>query len=114
MAEYIYIDDFAKKGKIGIFSRVFDRVVTNTIENIPGVSVSSQMMKRNQKFRLNRPVQTYIVRGIAHIYVTIDIKKSDDIHKITKVIQEEVSSSLLQVTEQIPFDVQVKVASILK
>ena len=52
MAEYIYIDDFAKKGKIGIFSRVFDRIVTNTIEKIPGISLSSEMKKRNQKFTL--------------------------------------------------------------
>ena len=114
MAEYIYIDDFAKKGKIGIFSRVFDRIVTNTIEKIPGISLSSEMKKRNQKFRLNRPVRTYIHRGIAHIHITIDIKKSDDIHTLTKLIQEEVSSALLLTTDQVPFDLQVKVNSFLK
>ena len=114
MAEYIYIDDFAKKGKIGIFSRVFDRIVTNTIENLPGVSLSSELKKRNQKFRLNRPVRTYILRGNAHIYITIDIKKPSDIHTLTRFIQDEVSSNLLEVTDQVPFDIQVKVQSILK
>ena len=70
-------------------------------------------MKRNQFIILNRPVQTYIVRDIVTVWIYIDVTKGKNIQQIVSQIQEEVYSSLLLITEQVPVNVQVKVESII-
>lgn len=113
MADYVYIDNQAKKGKIGISLTVFDALVTNALANVQGISMSSAHMKRNQNVRLNRPVQTKIQRDIVHVWVAIDVVKGTNLQSVTRTIQEEITNSFLVATEQVPFDVQVKVVSII-
>ena len=113
MADYIYIDNLAKKGKIGISLGVFDALVTSALSNVKGISMSSAHMKKNQKIRLNRPVQTTIRRGIVHVWVAVDVAKGTNLQDVTLNIQNEITNAFLIATEQIPFDVQVKVISIV-
>ena len=113
MADYIYIDNFSKKGKICISLNVFDALVANALANVPGISMSSAHMKKNQKIRLNRPVQTTIRHGIVHVWVAVDVTKGTNLQVVTQNIQDEITNAFLMATEQIPFDVQVKVISII-
>ena len=113
MANYVYLDDYSKRGKLGISYRVFDQLVTSSLMNVKGVSKSEKLLKRNQFIPLNRPVQTYIVKDIVHIFIYIDVKKGSDIKVVTNQIQEEIYNSLMIITEQVPINVQVKVESII-
>ncbi|HHT66945.1 MAG TPA: hypothetical protein GX010_01780 [Erysipelotrichaceae bacterium] len=113
MAGYIYIDNPAKRGKIGISLAVFDALATSALNNVPGISKSSAHMKRNQNIRLNRPVQTTIRHGIVHVWVAVDVVKGTNLQEATQNIQNEITNSFLIATEQIPFDVQVKVISMI-
>ena len=113
MADYIYIDNYAKKGKIGISLNLFDALVTNALSNVKGIALSNAHMKKNQKIRLNRPVQTTIKHDIVHVWVAIDVIKGTNIQDVTREIQDEITNAFLIATEQIPFDVQVKVISII-
>ena len=113
MADYVYIDNFTNKGKIAISLNVFDALVTNALSNVSGISMSSAHMKRNQNIRLNRPVQTTIRHGIVHVWVAVDVAKGTNLQEVTRNIQEEITNAFLMATEQVPFDVQVKVISII-
>ncbi|MBR0295349.1 MAG: hypothetical protein IJQ67_05560 [Bacilli bacterium] len=113
MAGYVYFDVNGKTGRRGISSHVFDQLVTIALTNLKDVSVSSRQMKRNQKIRLNRPVQTTIRHGIVHIWVNVDIKKNMNIQDTCQLIQEEIANTLMTSAEQVPFDVQVKVDQII-
>ena len=113
MADYIYIDNYAKKGKIAISQSVFDALATSALANVPGISVSSAHMKKDQKIRLNRPVQTTIKHGIVHVWVAVDVVKGTNLQVVTRNIQEEITNVFLIATEQVPFDVQVQVTSII-
>ena len=113
MADYIYIDNYSKKGKIAISQSIFDSLVMNALGNVSGISLSSAHMKKNQKIRLNRPVQTTISRGIVHVWVAVDVAKGINLQDVTKNIQDEITNTFLIATEQVPFDVQVKVISII-
>ena len=113
MADYIYIDNYAKKGKIAISQSVFDSLATTALGNVPGISLSSAHMKKDQKIRLNRPVQTSIKHGIVHVWVAVDVVKGTNLQVVTRDIQEEIANVFLMATEQVPFDVQVKVISII-
>lgn len=113
MADYVYIDNYSNKGKIAISLNVFDTLVTNALASVKGISMSSAHMKRNQKFRLNRPVQTTIRHGIVHVWVAVDVTKGTNLQEVTHNIQDEITNAFLMATEQVPFDVQVKVISII-
>ena len=113
MADYIYIDNYAKKGKIAISQTVFDTLAATALSNIPGISLSSAHMKKDQKIHLNRPVQTSIRHGIVHVWVAVDVVKGTNLQVVTRDIQEEIANVFLMATEQVPFDVQVKVISII-
>ncbi len=121
MANYIYIDNYANKGKLGISVSTFNSLVSDALNNITGVKVAKKKKAKNifedvaQKvFQLNKPVNTTISNGIVHIQVVVDVIKGTNLQEVTRIIQEEVSGAILLATEQVPFDVQVKVASIIE
>lgn len=113
MADHVYINNYSNKGKLAISRNVFDSVVSNTLERL-NVNKSRKQMKRNQRFRLNRPVQTTIRHGIVHVWVAVDIPKGENIQAISRKIEEEIADSFLAMTDQIPFDVQVKVETLIQ
>ena len=113
MAEYVFLDNYSKKGKLGISYHVFDQLVTSALMNIQGIAKSQKHLKKNQKVRLNRPVQTYIVNDIVHVWIYVDLAKGSNIQKIVTDIQKEVYDSLVMITEQVPVNIQVKVESIV-
>ena len=113
MAEYIYIDDLSKRGKLAISYHVFDALVNEALTRVKGITKSSKMLKKDQRFRLNRPVATFIHRGIVHVLVSVDVAKGNNLQTITSNIQEEVNNTLLLATETVPFNVQVKVEKIV-
>ena len=113
MAGYVYFDVTGRTGKRGISSHVFDQLVTIALTNLKDVSMSSKQMKRNQKIRLNRPVQSSIKHGIVHIKVNVDIKKNLPVQETCTLIQEEIVRVLMVSAEQVPFDVLVKVDQII-
>lgn len=113
MAEYVFIDDMSHRGKLAISYRVFDKLVSEALLHVKGISKSAQLLGKNQKFRLNRPVLTTIKRGIVHVKIAVDIAKGTDIQRTIGLIQDEVNSILLVAVETIPFDVRVKVEQII-
>ena len=113
MANFIYIEDYSKSGKMAISLRVFEEIIKKALENIPDISLSSQKMKKRQIIKLHRPVETTIKRGIVHTWVAVDVKKTITPVEACSIIQNEITRAFLAVTDQVPFDVQVKVESIL-
>ncbi len=113
MAAYVYLDNYSKKGKLGISSRVFDELVTAALLNIKGIAKSQKFMKKMQFIKLNRPVQTYINKDVVHVLIYIDVAKGKNIHEVVSNIQEEVHNSLVMATEQVPVNIQVNVESII-
>ncbi|MBR2505565.1 MAG: hypothetical protein IKB70_01290 [Bacilli bacterium] len=113
MANFIYIEDYSKSGKMAISLRVFEEIIKKALENIPDVSLSDSKMKKKQIIKLHSPVVTTIRRGIVHTWVSVDIKKTIAPVEACTMIQNEITRAFLAVTDQVPFDVQVKVESIL-
>lgn len=109
MAEYVYIDNLAKKGTIGISNLVFESIVCDAINKIPGITESSKRLKRNQKIRLNRPVRTYIRSGVVHIWLAVDVKNGIDEKETVSLLEKEIHAALDTATEQVPYDIEIKI-----
>ncbi len=112
MAEYVYINNYSSKGKLGISRNVYDTLVNEALERL-GISSSSKQLSKNQKYRLNRPVYTTIKKGIIHVWLAIDVKKDANIQEISKEIEDEIASIFMTYTDQVPFDVNVKAENII-
>lgn len=113
MADYVYIDNYSKKGKLAIAPEVFVSLVETALQNVPGVSKPEKNLKKKDSFRLNSPITARIHHGIVHVSVCVDLVKNANIQEITRRIQDEVNNILLLATEQVPFDVQVKVMNLI-
>ncbi|NLV28765.1 MAG: hypothetical protein GXY57_01190 [Erysipelotrichaceae bacterium] len=117
MADYIYIDDYLKRGKLAISYRTFNRLAAEAIERLPGINVTSKKTKGlpalASLFRLNTPIKTTIRKGIVHISVSVDVVKGSNIQNVSRLIQDEINNIFMISSEQIPFDVQVRVVSII-
>lgn len=113
MANFFYIDNLNKSGKLAINVNAFDLLVLDAIKKVNGISFSSKQLKKNQFFRLNRPAFSRIVNGIVHVYVYVDVKKDLIAYEVSRQIKDEVVNTLLASVETIPFDVEVKVESLI-
>ena len=113
MANYLFIENYSNKGKIGISLNAFDSLVALSLQKVKGIDHSmNETKKKKKKIKLHKPISTSISKGILHIALFIDLAKEENIQNVCKTINEEVSNTLLESTEQIPFDVQVKVMSL--
>ena len=113
MARYVYIENYSERGKLAISRNVFDSLVVSALLKVKGIAKPQNRMKKDQRVRLNRPVITDIKNGIVHVWIAIDVSKEADLRATIKDIQEEVEHTLLVATETIPFDIQVKVESLV-
>ncbi|MGM9873604.1 MAG: hypothetical protein ACI31G_01620 [Bacilli bacterium] len=111
MAKYIYINNLSKKGKLGISQSIFDSLVSSTLDRLEIKKASYN--GRGNKVRLNKQIRTTIHKGIVHVWVAVDVPKKENIQTISKRIQDEIAVSFLACTDQVPFDVQVKVESLI-
>ena len=112
MAKYLFIDNYSNKGKIGISLNAIDTLVYEALSNVKGIDVSLSATHKNKKIKVHKPVSSAVSRGILHVSILVDIAKDLNIQKVCKNINEEVTDRLFYQTEQIPFDVQVKVMSL--
>ncbi len=115
MAQFIFTNNhISKTGKTAISANVFDQLVSGALTHLPDINMSQKMMKRNQNIRLNRPVQTKIINGIAHIRVVVDLKKGTKPQDACTLIQDEVVKTLMASAETVPFYVHVRVESFIE
>ena len=110
MADYFKIPNSSKGGEIAISRRIFESIASDATNRVKGASVSRS---RKNSFYLSRPVQVSFRRnGQVEVSIQINLSSSENVADVCKRIQEEVSSSLMAYCESVPFDIEIKVASI--
>lgn len=107
MADYYKIQSLSKKGDISLSRKVFEQIASDAASRVNGASVS-----KKEKFRLSPVVVTFHKNGKVEVSISISLSKQANIGETCKKIQEEVASSLMAYAESIPYDIQIKVASI--
>lgn len=109
MADYVFIDNLTNKGKIGISYLAFENLVNDAILNVPGIAKSSRQLKKDQRFRLNRPIKITIRNGVVHVWLAIEINSNVDKDEVKQLLEKEIHLALNEATEQVPFDVEIKI-----
>ncbi len=109
MADYVFIDNLTNKGKIGISYLAFENLVNDAILNVPGIAKSSRQLKKDQRFRLNRPIKITIRNGVVHVWLAIEINSNVDKDEVKQLLEKEIHLALNEATEQVPFDIEIKI-----
>lgn len=111
MAEFIYIQNYSKLGNLGISRVVFDQIVSTVTNKIQGVQVQPNSDKFI--FTFHRPVRCEIKDGKVSVSIQVRIASNVNVNEICVKLQEEVANAFSTMLEQVPFSVNVKVASII-
>lgn len=109
MGEYVYIQNYARRGNLAISSSVFDQIVTIAIENIKGVRIKKQ---DQFLFSLHKPVHCEIKDGRIYADINVIISSEFNVNDVCVKIQEQVSDAITCMTEFVPFQVNIKVVGI--
>ncbi len=110
MSEYVYIQNYARRGTLAISNNVFDQIISIAIEKIKGV----RLKKNNEKFSffLHKPIHCEIKDGGVSVDVNVVISKDVNVNDVCLAIQEEIAYAISSTTEFVPFAVNVKVIGI--
>lgn len=110
MQEYVYIQNYAKRGTLAISESVFDEIVSIAVSKINGVKV-----KKNQNnfiFSLHKPIVCEIKNGQLNVDLQVIISSQVSVNEVCMALQEEIAYAISSMTEFIPFSVNVKVMGI--
>ena len=114
MADYVFIQNYSKNGKMGISHIVFDEIATIASDKVEGVAVSTgkKNSKKQRAFFLHHPVTCDIKNGIVDVNVAVVINSMANVNQVCLKIQEEVANAITSMTELVPFNINVKVTGI--
>ena len=113
MADYVYIKNYSKLGQIAISRQVFKSIVEEATNKVIGAKINQVKSKNKIIAKLFSPVKvTFHRSGEVEIDISIALKKGEKPNDMCLKIQENVAQALLAYTESVPFDIQIKVASI--
>lgn len=110
MADYVYIENYTRNGAMGISHVVFDQIASIATNKVKGATVKQQNTAR--LFKLHKPITCQIRNGLVKVSIAVTISAGVNVNEVCINIQEEVASALISMTELIPFNINVKVASI--
>lgn len=109
MAEYVYIQNYAKRGTLAISTTVFDQIVETVVKKMQGVKLKSA---DKFLFFLHQPTHCEIKNGKINVDLQIILSQECNVNEVCLKIQEEIAYALTSCTEFIPFSINVKVVGI--
>ncbi len=112
MADYLYIENYSKLGKMGISRRVFETIAQKATNTVEGAYVSKN--SRNASIFSVKHAISCVFRknGKVDIKVPVSIKKGYDVTEISTKIQQEIANAMMSMCEVVPFNITVTVVSI--
>lgn len=108
MAEYVYVQNYNKQGMMGISYQVFDQITEIATNKINGATVS----KKKTRFSLSRPVKCSIKNGTVTVSISLIVSPEFNVEEVAREVQENVATSLKEMTELIPFNISVEVINV--
>ena len=112
MAEYVFIENYHKSGKLGINRKCFEEICSVVTNRISGVSTKSGRKNSNPMFTFDKPVRCDVINNKLNILIQVIIHQGVNVDEICTLIQQEVADALTTMVETVPFSIKIKVAGI--
>lgn len=108
MAQYVYIQNYNKQGKMGISEAVFDQIAEIATNAVSGAHVSKKRF-----FTLPEPVKCNIRNGEVTVKISVNVSAGINVKTLSKTVQESIAQSLNIMTEHIPFKIRIDVVDVV-
>ena len=113
MAEFVFIQDYSKAGKLGISRKVFEKICSVVTNRISGVSTKEKKNNNNNAlFKFDKPVHCDIINNKVIIQIQVIVRHGVNVDEICTLIQQEVADALTTMVETVPFSIKIKVVGI--
>lgn len=112
MAEFVYIQNYRKAGKLGINRKCFEKICSVVTNKISGVSTKEAKKSNNPLFTFDKPVNCEIVNNKVIIKVQVIIHRGVNVDEICNLIQREIADAMTTMVETVPFSIKIKVVGI--
>ncbi|MDD6302772.1 MAG: Asp23/Gls24 family envelope stress response protein [Bacillales bacterium] len=109
MAEYAYIQNYSKQGKLGISLKAYEQIVTYVTNKIAGAATKKDI---KSPFRFHKPVHCEMQNNQVHVSIQVIITRGHNVDELCNNIQIQVAEALEQMCEVVPFQIKIKVAGI--
>ncbi len=111
MADYVFVENYSKIGKMGISHVVFDQIAAIATTRVKDAIIVVDD-KKLKLFKLRNPVSCVIRNGVVNVNVEMLVNQRANVNNACLKIQEEVSNAISGMTEIVPFNVNVKVVGV--
>lgn len=109
---YYLLNNYSPYGKIGISHRAFTRIAEIATNHVAGAAITSK--KKAAIFQMTNPVKVYFRKdGKVDIQLDVSIKKGESVKNVCLDIQNNVADAIVMMCEAVPFNVHIKVSSII-
>ena len=114
MADYIRINNYSNKGKMGISRKALCTITEHAVNAIPGATVNSAKKKKSKStFSVTGPVKIAMRKtGVTEISIDVVIAHGVKVMDICQSIQEEVTKAIQMTCETVPVQVSVNVTDV--
>lgn len=112
MAEFVFIQDYSKVGKLGISRKCFEKICSVVTNRISGVSTKEEKKNKNPLFTFDKPVHCDIINNKVIVQIQVIVRQGVNVDEICTLIQQEVADALTTMVETVPFSIKIKVVGI--
>lgn len=110
--DFYFLNNYSPYGSVGISHRAFITIAEIATNHVVGAAVISK--KKNILFQMTNPVKVYFRKdGKVDIQLDVSIKKGASVKDVCLNIQNSVADSIMMMCETVPFNVHIKVSSII-
>lgn len=110
--DFYLLNNYSPYGNVGISHRAFTTIAETATNHVVGAAVTSK--KKNSIFQMTRPVRVMFRKdGKVDIQLDVSIKKGESVKDVCLNIQNSVADAVMMMCETVPFNVHIKVSSII-
>lgn len=108
---YAPINNFQRRGELGISHTVFESVASRAVSGVPGAKVGPR--SRRWMFFVTNPIRA-TVRNNGQVDIAMDViaKSGTDVQATCLKIQQDVTAAIALMCETIPVQVSVRVVGV--
>ncbi len=109
---YVAINNYNRKGEIGISRLCLEKIVKRTVDSVPGAKLD---VKSRKKWLFDWDEKMSIVihkNEQVEVFLKVVIKSDTNVQNVCLKIQQEVTSAIALMCETVPLKVSIKVVGI--
>ena len=106
MANYLYVDNYAQGGSLGISNFAFSQLAGRAIQRVVNEH-------KDAKLTLDKPIASHIHNNQLTITLNVKMSKDSDVKQVSEDLHAHSARLITTMADIVPFAVNVKITSLV-